>query len=413
MKINVDKHLLEQELKAICNCVNKSAEITSPSRYVVMEATTDVLVLSVANQELPTQIRITPLQNILSIESPGKCAFDGILFLKFLETAKEGLGVIEFKPLTDGDDGQLNSGKKDEAAKEPEGQKVGKRLGTLMALFGNDEEVAVQTVDLESTVNLEDTAVSALSVKAMNFTDILKKVGISVGDKALDYSHVNVQLKAKDTIKLFTFCHSQFSIGEVALDTKAEFDIIVEYEKIVKLSNVMDIGPDAEPIEISYCEQMKAGQTTKKGIFIRQPVKYGVSVLGTRTAKLLSSVEKFPNIEKKIEKTDFKTTCKFIRSNLKDICDTLELIDGAKTHLIFETGAARIIFQKNDGRSKTKRVLSITDITGESIEVDLPTSHLSLIAGVCSDGDAKMLLSGEHSVIGIESGTFRTFFMPF
>jgi hypothetical protein len=427
MKFKIQRTLFQQFLARIQGGLKQNDPMAS---LIVLEAIKadggDSLVAAVSNDNLLCRAELDGSKDdsLLAIESAGKIAISGDSFSKVVESlARHDLLQLEFEPRqADGTDG----GDGDDETEES---------GTLI-IQGGTEQVKLQCID-----RVFDTSPDRGKAKTVLGGDLFAKncvkVGISVGKASANVQYANIKISMKEISAMVdgadgekverkshqvTFCTTngqQLTIAEFEPESGVEaFSSILPYDTVLAVSRMCTAEQDVA----LFVYDGPPEQAT-----FEQDILYATSEIGKATYRVIALSDRFPDYESSVGKLSFISSCQIEAQAIREICATLGVFEKVRTRLTLEVGEAEtdeegnevlprgeIKFDKVDEVGSAKREMSVSNVVGDDIVVDVSSRHLQVSIPHAEGETMDLSFSGKHGLgmLGLGGGA-RVYFQPF
>jgi DNA polymerase III sliding clamp (beta) subunit (PCNA family) len=249
-----------------------------------------------------------------------------------------------------------------------------------------------------------------------DFIKFCGKVGISAGRAAMSLEWANVEISmgggnGAKQVKLVTTNGQQLTIAEFApASGENDFLIILPYDTILAVTKMCSAEQD-----VSF----SIGGGTPARALIEQPFVYAMTELGKATYRVIALSDRFPKFAKAIAKLSFIAGCKVEARTLKEICSTLVVFEQVRTRIAFSkdddgTMSGAMTFDKMAEEGSAKRIMPVSDVSGEELELDISSRHLAVAVKKAEDEVLDLKFSGKHSLGLLDlGGGVRMYFMPF
>jgi hypothetical protein len=150
-----------------------------------------------------------------------------------------------------------------------------------------------------------------------------------------------------------------------------------------------------------------------KQVVFAQDLVYGGKIVGRSLYRVRESASKFVQYEPLINSLSFITSCKIKTQQLKAVMAKLKM-DVAKTSCSVDTEKELLIMHKRSAKVDKMTCVEIYDISGQKLDVNVSSNHLTAAAGACDLEDVELKFSGSKALGQMILGpTLTTYFMPF
>jgi hypothetical protein len=219
-----------------------------------------------------------------------------------------------------------------------------------------------------------------------------------------------------------TFCTTngqQLTIAEFEPESGVDdFSSILPYDTVLAVSRMCTAEQDVA----LFVYDGPPEQAT-----FEQDILYATSEIGKATYRVIALSDRFPDYESSVGKLSFISSCQIEAQAIREICATLGVFEKVRTRLTLEVGEAEtdeegnevlprgeIKFDKVDEVGSAKREMSVSNVVGDDIVVDVSSRHLQVSIPHAEGETMDLSFSGKHGLgmLGLGGGA-RVYFQPF
>lgn len=430
MRFRIQRSVFTKQVKKVAGALvtGKTASDTGQYMTIQADAKENKLVVKVVRPDLVAfaEVRGESLpEDLLRVEKGGSCSFDGARLLAALtardvdgpvsaslaaskgRSAEEILADVKKKRAADGD--PLGDKEEEEltsrlAATPPE---VGAVNLAIPGPMGKPVKYALQCVDIGPDEGGEDPE-AMVSVKPLLLSDYVSALGMAVGKPTEQRNYCNVLMEKTDgKLRMVTSNGQQLAKADIPIEgSDGDLSVLVPYDlACLALKSLGDDG-DVKIVQT-------AGSPSR--VIFEQDMEHGSARIGRTVWKPNSGIDKFAQYEHIIKGIDFNVKFSFSRQEAKGLCNDLATVKNSiRTRVTVNPKNGMAEFFKQDMTGSVETFLPIEAPEGDSIELDLSSTHLAACVAKSASERMQMMFSGKSSLaLLVVDDYLQMYFSPF
>jgi DNA polymerase III sliding clamp (beta) subunit (PCNA family) len=399
MKFEAKRSPLAQVVSTLSHAMVPSKNPSDTGGYIRVELDKAGINLSVSRHDLFVKVAIDKdavEKSIITPKREGMAVLEGSVMSAFLNRLKEPEVEAEFKKAPasekseDEESGPVEVGR---LAWSYRGSK-GKRSSTFPCI-----ELAISEPDLFS-IPVKAT------IYGKDFASMVRLVGVATGDASENDKYTCALVRTgEQKVEMITANGQQLGWAKYDGEVSAPMECVVPYSLLQTASKMLN--PNGK-IKVTSTDESPAR------IVLTQDVTWADNVIGRIAIRLNTTGEDFFKFEDKLGRLDFKTGCSFKTQQAKDAIDLIDILDRARTTLVFNPEEKLIEFMKVDTHGEVSSELPIDKAKGGKMQIDVSSKHLKVAIDNTPDEEMEVSFSGPRSMAMIRvSSNMSMYFMPY
>ena len=417
MKASIQNQLLQAALGRINKSIIKGKDPAEVGQYLSLVVNEKAFTAIVARRDVVSKIvlDIPKLGSMASTDGKWNCVFDGDMVSKFLSYAR-GQDMIHWKYQdVSPEEGQSAPTPQDSDEDSEEKSdlllaETGRITIEAPGFKGKTSRMTTSCFRIPVDAKVEAKPDSETVIKGQDLVSVIKLLKTSVGEKTMSDAYNNVLFRVKEgVVTLASTNMVQLALSNLTpVSSKLDFACTLPFDVLALVVGMLDPNADVSVF-------MGADSRT---MIIAQDIVFGSNNAGKAVYKCLLSTERFPNVEKRIEPIQFKTTC---RVRTEEATDAIRCVDApsdvVRTRFEISATASEAGLLKVDGKQEIAASFALYDCKNDTntdpTHVILSSEHLAQVLSVAGE-EFTLKFSGHNSMACAEiSPTSKMYFMTF
>ena len=334
-------------------------------------------------------------KSILTSEEEGMAVLEGGVLAAFLSRLKEAELEVEFK--------------KAPAAEKSEDEEAGPtEVGRLSWTYrGSKGKKSSSFPCIEMPITEPDLFSLPVKVTMLgnDFASMVRLVGVATGDASENDKYTCALVRVGDRVEMVTANGQQLGWAKCDGEISSPMYCVVPYHLLQTAAKMFSSDGKIK---------MTTTDETPARIVLMQDIVWSGEVIGKMIARLSTTGEDFFKFDDKLKNLDFNAGCSINTQQARDAIDLMDILDRARTTLVFDPEAKLIEFMKTDAHGEVSSEFPVDKVKGKRVQLDISSKHFKGAVDNATDSELELRFSGSRSMAMIKmSPNMTMYFMPF